>query len=281
MDNQTSEKKRCRGGGRPVVDADRRSHVGQIIRKYRTAVKMDQADLAEKLGYTKTAIGNWELGLTRPDIDNVPKLCRELKIPVTELLGLPPEMALPIEEQSLLEMYHQLSKFDQHTVRQIMERLLFQQDHKEKARLRHAYMPLCRYEEAAAAGIGAPMQDYAENETVYVLQVNVPHGTDGVIHVNGRSMEPTFRDGSYVYVDSSATVQPGQIGIFVVNGEAFIKEYQPDGLHSHNPRYNTIYTGEGVEVRCCGRVMGAVGEGDVATGALLERVEAAFAEEDE
>ena len=125
------------------------------------------------------------------------------------------------------------------------------------------------------------MLDYAENETVYALQANVPHGTDGIIRVNGRSMEPTYHDGSCVYVELGASVQPGQIGIFIVNGEAFIKEYQPDGLHSHNPRYKTIFTGEGVDVRCCGRVTGAVSDGDIATGSLIEKIEAAFDEEDE
>ena len=281
MTKQTSEKKTRGAGGRPVIDTERRTHVGQVIRKYRTEAGLDQAELAARLGYTKTAIGNWELGLTRPDIDNVPRLCKELNIPVTELLGMESEAALPTEDRRFLETLHQLDKFDRNTVWQIMDRLLFQQDSKEKARLRRAYLPLCRYEEAAAAGIGAPMLDYAENETVYALQANVPHGTDGIIHVNGRSMEPTFKDGSYVYVEFGATVQPGQIGIFVVNGEAYIKEYQPDGLHSHNPRYKTIFTGEGVDVRCCGRVMGAVAEGDIAAGMLLEKVEAAFADADE
>ena len=280
MAKQVSEKKTRKAGGRPIVDTDRRTHVGQVIRKYRTAAGMDQAELASRLGYTKTAIGNWELGLTRPDIDNVPKLCKELHIPVTELLDMEPEAALSSEDRRFLETLHQLDRFDRTTVWQIMDRLLFQQDSKEKARLRRAYLPLCRYEEAAAAGIGAPMPDHAENETVYAVQANVPHGTDAVIHINGRSMEPTFRDGSYVYVEMGAAVQPGQIGIFTVNGEAFIKEYQPDGLHSHNPRYKTIFTGEGVDVRCCGRVTGAVAEGDIAAGSLLEKVEAAFAEEE-
>lgn len=281
MTKQTPEKKTRGASGRPVIDADRRTHVGQVIRKYRTAAGMDQPTLAAKLGYTKTAIGNWELGLTRPDIDNVPKLCKELQIPVTELLGMPAETALPADDKHLLEMYHQLDKFDKRTVLQIMDRLLFQQDSKEKARLRRSYIALCQYEEAAAAGIGAPMLDYADNETVYALQAHVPHGTDSIIHVNGRSMEPTFKDGSYVYVDSTATVQPGQIGIFIVNGEAFIKEYQPDGLHSHNTRYKTIHMGEGTEVRCCGRVTGAVAEGDIASGILAEKIEAAFDDEDE
>ena len=191
------------------------------------------------------------------------------------------ETALPAEDRRVLDAYHQLEKFDRNTVWQLMDRLLFVQNSKEQARLRRAYLPLCRYEEAAAAGVGAPMLDSAENATAYVLAASMPYGTNGIVHVNGRSMEPTFRDGSYVYVEMGAAVQPGQIGIFVVNGEAFIKEYQPDGLHSHNPRYKTIFTGEGVDVRCCGRVTGAVAEGDIAAGALLEKVEAAFADADE
>ena len=281
MPKQTTEKKTRGASGRPVVDTERRTHVGQVIRKYRIAAGMDQAALAAQLGYTKTAVGNWELGLTRPDIDNVPRLCKILGIPVTELLGMEQEIALPAEDRRVLDAYHQLDKFDRNTVWQLMDRLLFVQNSKEQARLRRTYLPLCRYEEAAAAGVGAPMQDYPESERVYVLAKNVPHDTDSIVHVNGRSMEPTFKDGSYVYVEMGAAVQPGQIGIFIVNGEAFIKEYQPDGLHSHNPRYKTIFTGEGVDVRCCGRVMGAVAEGDIAAGALLEKVEAAFADEAE
>ena len=264
--------------GRPVVDADRRSHVGRTIRKYRTAAGMDQADVAAALGCTKTAVGNWELSLTRPDIDNVAKLCSLLHIPVTELLGIEEVMSLTNDDRNFLKMYHNLDRFNRRTVWQIMDRLLFQQDSREKERLRSSYEPLCLYEDAAAAGIGGPMLDYAENKRMYVLRDNVPHGSDGIIHVNGRSMEPTFEDGSYVYIDSDAEVKPGQIGVFIVNGEAFIKEYRPDGLYSHNSRYKPIIVSEGSNVRCCGRVTGVVGEGDIAIGSLLERIEAAFEE---
>ena len=88
MQKKEEREKTLRTIGRPAVDADRRSHVGQTIRKYRAAAGMDQADVAAVLGCTKTAVGNWELGLTRPDIDNLPKLCSLLHIPVTELLGI-------------------------------------------------------------------------------------------------------------------------------------------------------------------------------------------------
>lgn len=281
MARQTEKKKPSTSGGRPVIDTERRTHVGQVIRIYRLAAGMDQPTLAKQLGYTKTAIGNWELGLSRPDIDNVPKICRLLNIPITELLDLPAETALPTEDRDLLSSYHQLDKYNRRTIQQMMDRLLFQQDSKEKARLRHSYVGLTCYEDAAAAGVGSPMLDYAESETVYALSANVPYGTNSIIHVNGRSMEPTYPDGSYVYVDMNADVQPGQVGIFIVNGEAYIKEYRQDALYSHNQRYKPIPIHPDTEMRCCGRVTGIVGEKDIANAILAEKIEAAFAEEDE
>ena len=166
-------------------------------------------------------------------------------------------------------------------MQKLPKRLLFQQDSKEKARLRHSYVGLTCYEDAAAAGVGSPMLDYAESETVYALSANVPYGTNSIIHVNGRSMEPTYPDGSYVYVDMNADVLPGQVGIFIVNGEAYIKEYQQDALYSHNQRYKPILIHPDTEMRCCGRVTGIVGEKDIANAILAEKIEAAFAEEDE
>ncbi|MBR7174450.1 MAG: LexA family transcriptional regulator [Clostridia bacterium] len=280
MSDQKPKKKQISQTGRPVVDKERRSHVGQIIRKYRTDAGMDQAVLASRLGFTKTAVGNWELGLTRPDIDTIPRLCEVLRIPVTELLGIPQETALPFDDRCVLDTYHQLDRFNRRTVTQMMDRLLFQQDTREKERLRGTYRGLCLYEEAAAAGIGALMPDYAESKTIFAPKAKIPGGADCVIHVNGTSMEPTFPNGSYVYVNSEQEVSPGQIGIFIVNSEAFIKEYQPEGLVSHNKRYKTIRIGEETEVRCCGRVTGIVEDGDIASGALLEKIETAFEEEE-
>ena len=281
MTDLTVKKKRRSAGNRPLLNADRRSHAGEVIRKYRTAAGMDQAALAKYFGYTKTAIGNWELGITRPDIDNIPILCDVLKIPVTELLGIDADYALPVEDQEVLDSYRRLDKFNQRTVCQLMDRLLFQQNRQEKARLRSVYQTMNRYEEAAAAGVGTPMSDYAGCEPVYVLKEDIPHGADCIIHVNGRSMEPTYKNGSYVYVDTGAEIQYGQIGIFIVNGDSFIKEYQPDGLHSHNVRYKTITVSDDTDVRCFGRVLGAVDEEALPVGDQLERIEAAFEEADE
>ena len=280
MSEKHTDIKKDSRGGRPVVDKERRTHMGQMIRKYRTEAGLDQGKLAEQLGFSKTAVGNWELGLTRPDVDTIPRLCELLNVPVTELLGLPNETAMSGEDRKVLDIYHQLDKYNRHTVSQVMDRLLFQQDAKEKARLRAAYIDLCLYEDAAAAGIGTPMLDYAESQKVYALKSRIPGSADTVIHVNGNSMEPTYPNGCYVYVNTDQEAAYGQVGIFIVDGEAYIKEYQPEGLVSHNKRYKTIRIGEDADVRCCGRVTGIVEDGDIASGFLLEKIEIAFEEEE-
>lgn len=264
--------------GRPAIDPERRGRTGRAIRQYRLAAGLDQAALAARLGYTKTAVGNWELGLTRPDLDVLPRLCEVLGVPVTELLGLPPQDPLAEEDRALLQTFRRLDRYNRRTAVQLMDRLLFQQDRQAREKLRSAYTPLSLFEEAAAAGIGAPMTEDGAAGVVYALRARVPGGADCVIRVNGASMEPAYPDGSFVYVNSRQPAAYGQTGIFIVNGEAFIKDYRPEGLVSRNRRYRTIYTGEGADVRCCGRVTGLVGEGDLASGSLLEKIETAFEE---
>ena len=281
MSEKDKRKKQNARTGRPTVDQERRAHVGQIIRKYRTGAGLDQAQLAERLGLTKNAIGGWELGRTRPDIDTVPRLCEALGIPITELLGVPGETALPVEERKLLDMYRQLDRYSRHTISDMMDRLLFLQDSKEKNRLRSTYAGLCLYEEAASAGVSAPMLDDAGSKMVYVPECKIPGGADTIIHINGTSMEPTFPNGSYVYVKTDSEISYGQIGIFIVNDESYVKEYRPEGLVSHNKRFKTISIGEDTVVRCFGRVTGIVDNGDIADGSLLEKIEAAFEEGDQ
>ena len=262
-----------RKNGRPAIDEERRARTGQLIRKYRIAAGMDQAALATVLGYTKTAIGNWELGLTRPDLDVIPILCRRLRIPVNELLDMDAEVCLPAEDRALLSSFHLLNKYNRKTVCQLIDRLSFAQDEEIRSNLRRQYRPISLYEEPAAAGVGTPMVSDGSGVTAYV-RADTPGNC--LIRVNGRSMEPVYPHNRYVYVDTSADVGIGQVGIFIVNGESYIKERQADGLHSYNPRFPTTVPGPDSVLSFFDRVLGLVEEDDLATGEKAEQVEAAF-----
>lgn len=81
-------------------------------------------------------------------------------------------------------------------------------------------------------------------------------GADFIIGVSGDSMEPTYSDGDLVYVEKRQILNAGEIGIFMINNECFIKEVAEDGLKSHNPKYKTIPGSDSIQ--CIGKVLGKV-----------------------
>ena len=64
------------------------------------------------------------------------------------------------------------------------------------------------------------------------------------IRVNGDSMTPDYNDGDIVLVSQQPSVDIGDVGIFIYNGEGYIKRLERDGLVSLNPKYRTIRVNE-------------------------------------
>jgi len=73
-------------------------------------------------------------------------------------------------------------------------------------------------------------------------------------------MNPTFHDGDRVFVEKCDSVDIGEIGIFVINGEAYIKELGERCLISHNKNYKPIPFRHDDSIYCCGKVIGIVEE---------------------
>ena len=267
---------------RPEIDSERKSHIAGVIRKYRLQAKLEQGELARLLHVTPAAVGNWERCLSRPDLDTIPLLCRELRIPVTELLDLNPELTLNGEDRDLLELYHSLQPDDQASVRFFMEQLEWRARKREQEVIRGSFRRRTLMEQASAAGFGAPMEDYSENETVYVRSNPASEKCTCIIKVNGHSMEPIYPDGSKVYVDQKSEVHFGDDGVFVLNGEALIKKMTRDGLYSYNQdkaAYPTRTIYESDNLKIVGKVIGRVGDFDIPEGDELREVEGAFKDE--
>lgn len=72
--------------------------------------------------------------------------------------------------------------------------------------------------------------------------------------VCGDSMEPIFFDGQEVLVHEQQTIELGEIGIFIIGGEQFIKTYRGDHLESANPNYPNVQFDE--YSKCIGKVLG-------------------------
>lgn len=81
-----------------------------------------------------------------------------------------------------------------------------------------------------SAGTGAFL-DEGNFETISFPEDSVPVGADFGVRVSGNSMEPVYHDGQIVWVKKCSTLQPGQVGVFLYDGEGYLKAYgeqEPD-----------------------------------------------------
>ncbi len=85
---------------------------------------------------------------------------------------------------------------------------------------------------------------------------------DFAIDVSGDSMEPDFSHNDIALVQQDAELFPGDIGVFVVNSNAFIKELGDNELISRNKHYKNIPIHDGDNVVCMGKVIGKVKMGE-------------------
>jgi len=118
--------------------------------------------------------------------------------------------------------------------------------------VRSPYSPL-----PASAGRGEYLDsDSASSESI---KINVTSATASVgfaVKVNGDSMEPKFKSGDVLLVEETSSVEYGELGIFILDGEGYFKKYMGDRLRSLNPEYGDILLNQFDEAVCCGRVIG-------------------------
>ena len=113
------------------------------------------------------------------------------------------------------------------------------------------------FAQPASAGTGTFLDsDLAED--LFVPESAEAEQADFVISVGGDSMEPTYHNGDKVFVEMCDAVDVGEVGIFIVNGDVYIKELGNKFLISHNEKYKPISLTENDSVYCCGRVIGIV-----------------------
>ena len=245
---------------------------GELIRRRRTALGMNQAELAERVGVSRNTVAGWETSHSRPDLGTLPALCRALGISLNAFFGL--EKKRTAEENRVLEIFSALEAQDRESILWQMEAL---RDRRAEQRRMEAPVPvpkvvtLFRNELGAAAGFGAALGE-AQGEKMVLLADRDTERADEVITVCGRSMEPTFYDGDQVLVQHTKELREGEIGIFLVDNEGYIKEYRKDGLHSHNPEFRTMTFHEDQSVRCLGRVIGKVKEEQIPTKEQVNRI---------
>ena len=256
--------------GKPVP-AETKPMICDRIRHYREELGMEQKALAAMVGVTANAVSNWERGRARPDVNLLPNICEALQITLYQLYGLDdPSVKYTTVEDAFMENYRQLTLGHQYAVRAMAQNLL-QVQQGEGCREIHK---LTRFEHQLAAGIGDPNEFEDAGTPIYVYDDSLTCRADCVFTVNGDSMEPDYPDGCMVLVkriSDSGELTPGDIGAFMIDNETYIKEYQEDGLHSLNPKYDIMHFSDEESVYLIGRVIGVLDPENIATEADVKR----------
>lgn len=232
--------------------------IGNMISEKRKELNLSQIQLAELLekktgiAVRHTAISTWERGVAEPSVSTFMGLCKVLGItdiyagyfgenPNNPFKGLNEE---GIEKaKDYIELLHGTDRYK-----------------KKAARIIPFRRDLTVYENAVSAGTGNPLTD-GPSTTITIEQEGVlPIDASFGVFIYGNSMEPKYSDGQIAWVHSTSQLEDGEIGIFALNGDAYIKKLQNDEaglfLVSLNPDYAPIPVKEEDRLDVFGKVVG-------------------------
>ncbi len=253
------------------------------IKQLKSEKKMTNDELAERTGIAVGTLSKILAGISEsPKLSNFVAICEALNCSLDYIMyGIeenPNNYTLDEGEIALIEKYRVLDARGRETVGALIEKEMelsptkaevkspvrFMRPEPLAARLSAAYadnkngfarrtLPL--YDLPVSAGVGV-MLDGDSTEEITVSDNSRTREADFALRISGNSMEPRYRDGDILLVQETDTVEFGELGIFILDGNGFFKVFGGDRLYSLNPEYGDILLKDFEDVRVAGRVIG-------------------------
>lgn len=212
-----------------IQDASRNNLLGEKLAKARKDQKIRQAALIKTLEdygirMNASSYSCWERGIRTPNAYQLLALCRALDIDdITGYFlegadrGAGPE-SLNDEGRALVEQYIRLLKKSGD-----YDRFPGEGPEEDPGNL----VEFDLYLQAASAGTGQFL-DSDVHDRIALPRSVVPAGTQFALRVSGDSMEPAFYSDQIAFVRRTVTLRPGDVGIFLLDGESYIKRYEEE-----------------------------------------------------
>ena len=237
---------------------------GEHMRRRREELGLTRQQLADRLGVSVSAVGNYETGISAPKEEVLLRLFDALEAEPNYLYRGSYRAASgghSDEERRLLAKYRDLPLSGRQTVHTLVDALTEMTDDLRTAvpAAERRVIPL--YTSPAAAGFAAPV--FGEDYELIPVTGDVPPGAELAVRIQGDSMAPVIADGAVVYVNHDP-VQSGDVGIFCVDGDMLCKQYYRDplgmvylfSLNRKRADMDVIFhRGSGRSLTCFGRVM--------------------------
>ncbi len=237
-----------------------------------------------RIGLTKSMVSRMESGNNIPTDRTIMSICREFAVNEDWLRTgngdmllqdnksildrLADEYKVTDRERAVLTAFLNLSENDRAAIMRYVDNLvaelysssefsMISASQKETPSTESTVKALpFRYSmQSASAGTGTYLGPEAF-ETMLVKETPLTRRVSFGIPVNGDSMEPQFHNGDMLLIERTKEIRIGEIGVFTLNGEGYVKELGDKELLSLNPEYQPIkMTGD---ISCNGRVIGVL-----------------------
>lgn len=233
-----------------------------MVKQYRTANSLTMEQLAEKIGKTKSTISKWEKGTRSPKIQEIEELANFFGIdPQIMMFGKSYTTTAP---NSLIEQISdKVVQLHQDRQKNVLSYATEQLDEQERASTisdktidlydarKRISLPVPG---KVSAGTGYWQEDdYNTMVSFYADDIPDQKDFDTIAIAVGHSMEPKIKNGDFLFIKLTPSVDLNTIGIFQVDGENYVKKLKSDCLESLNPDYDDIQFTE--DMRTIGEVV--------------------------
>lgn len=228
---------------------EKEKHLKHLMEMKSGSVKAFSKEIG--LAYT-TVRSILERGVFNAKVDNVIKICKGLNIK--------PENLMDLDDTIISESITTLIKLAPPRQKRVLD-FANEQLNEQNNKVLHINSHNIISEEVAvygyaSAGTGETLIDGVEFTTQY--NGHIPNH-DFALQVNGDSMEPLFEDKEIIFIDKTKQINSGQIGIFVIDGEAYLKKVfiNEEGIRlvSLNSKYPDLFFDKNNEIKVAGKVI--------------------------
>ena len=229
-------------------------YIGNKIKYFRKNNGWTQEELGKKLNTSKGRISNFERGYRTPNQDVLFEMAEVFDISIDDLFPKTNENGT---KREITSIYNKLNPTRQTKVYNFAKRQLEEQNRSNLVNMNdYIEEKMSGY---LSAGTGEYLSDDI-NEDIRIPKSIVPDADyDLILQVNGNSMGPMFEDHEYIFVKKTTEIRSGQIGVFIIDNESYLKKaYIEDNrlrLVSLNTKYDDLIFDDVNNIKVIGTVV--------------------------
>lgn len=229
----------------------------EMVKHFRLQKNLTMEELAKKLGKAKSSISKWESGERSPKIYEIEEIAEFFGVePNVMMFGFNNVKSTSTTKQILDSVFSKLDEPRQDKVVAYAKSELDDQNKVVEISEYQTEKEYPYYDDAVSAGTG----QYIGTSQKETITLPVDFDADFVAPVYGDSMEPDYHDGDYIFVKLSVDLSDGDIGVFELYGDTYIKQLVIEDdhayLHSLNKKYKDMLVDADSDFRIIGKVVG-------------------------